>query len=36
MADLRDLYQELILEHSKNPRNYRRIEGGTSREGMNP
>jgi len=36
MADLSDLYQELILEHSKNPRNYRRIPDGVSMEGMNP
>jgi NifU-like protein involved in Fe-S cluster formation len=25
MADLRDLYQEVILEHSKAPRNYREL-----------
>ncbi|MBM4117321.1 SUF system NifU family Fe-S cluster assembly protein [bacterium] len=27
MSDLRDLYQELILDHGRNPRNRRRIEG---------
>jgi nitrogen fixation NifU-like protein len=37
MADLRDLYQELILEHSKNPRNYRVLPGASrSAEGFNP
>jgi nitrogen fixation NifU-like protein len=37
MADLRDLYQELILEHSKNPRNYRELAGAShSVEGFNP
>jgi nitrogen fixation NifU-like protein len=36
MAGLSDLYQELILEHSKNPRNYRRIEDGVTMEGFNP
>ncbi len=36
MAGVSDLYQELILEHSKNPRNYRQIADGVSMEGMNP
>jgi nitrogen fixation NifU-like protein len=37
MSDLRDLYQELILEHSKNPRNFRAIESPTRAvEGFNP
>ena len=37
MADLRDLYQEVILEHSKKPRNFRRLEGASrSAEGFNP
>ena len=27
MGDLRDLYQEVILDHSRKPRNYRAIEG---------
>lgn len=26
MSDLRDLYQEVILDHSKRPRNFRRLE----------
>ena len=26
MPDLRELYQEVILEHSKAPRNYRELE----------
>jgi NifU-like protein involved in Fe-S cluster formation len=26
MSDLRDLYQELILDHTKKPRNFRKIE----------
>jgi len=25
MSDLRDLYQEVILDHSKKPRNHRKI-----------
>ena len=37
MADLRDLYQEVILEHSKAPRNYRELKGADHRaEGFNP
>jgi nitrogen fixation protein NifU and related proteins len=37
MAELRDLYQEVILEHSKRPRNYRVIAGAKrSVEGYNP
>jgi nitrogen fixation protein NifU and related proteins len=37
MADLRDLYQELILEHSKHPRNYRALpEASRKVEGFNP
>ena len=36
MAGLSDLYQELILEHSKHPRNFRRIEDGMTMEGFNP
>lgn len=26
MSDLRDLYQEMILDHSKRPRNFRKLE----------
>jgi nitrogen fixation NifU-like protein len=37
MPDLRDLYQEVILEHSKAPRNYRRMDSAShSAEGFNP
>jgi nitrogen fixation protein NifU and related proteins len=37
MADLRDLYQEVILEHSKAPRNYRALESANHKaEGFNP
>jgi len=37
MADLRDLYQELILEHSKAPRNYRKLDDADHKaEGYNP
>jgi len=37
MADLRDLYQEVILEHSKQPRNFRELGDANHRaEGYNP
>lgn len=37
MPELRDLYQEVILEHSKRPRNYRALEAATRTvEGYNP
>jgi len=37
MADLRELYQEVILEHSKAPRNYRELVAANhSAEGYNP
>lgn len=37
MSDLRDLYQELILEHSKAPRNYRALADPSGHaEGYNP
>ncbi|HEY1799557.1 MAG TPA: SUF system NifU family Fe-S cluster assembly protein [Terriglobales bacterium] len=37
MADLRDLYQEVILEHSKAPRNYRELKTADHKaEGFNP
>jgi nitrogen fixation protein NifU and related proteins len=37
MADLRDLYQEVILEHSKAPRNYRALTSPDRKaEGYNP
>jgi nitrogen fixation protein NifU and related proteins len=37
MADLRDMYQELILEHAKSPRNYRALAPpALQAEGFNP
>ena len=37
MEDLRDLYQEIILDHNKNPRNFRKIENPTCvKDGQNP
>lgn len=36
-ADLRDLYQEIILDHSRNPRNSGEMEGATGEaQGNNP
>ena len=37
MSELSDLYQETILEHNKNPRNFREIEGADrTADGNNP
>jgi nitrogen fixation NifU-like protein len=37
MSDLRDLYQEVILDHGRRPRNFHRIPQATRRvEGYNP
>lgn len=36
MDDLRDLYQDVILDHSRKPRNTGRIAGGRSAVGHNP
>ena len=37
MSELRDLYQEVILEHSKAPRNYRELPAANHKaEGFNP
>ncbi len=37
MSDTRDLYQELILDHGKRPRNFRVLEGADrTAEGYNP
>jgi nitrogen fixation protein NifU and related proteins len=37
MSDLRDLYQDVILEHSKAPRNYREQPAANHKaEGFNP
>lgn len=36
MSELSELYQEVILEHNKNPRNFREIEGAETADGKNP
>jgi nitrogen fixation NifU-like protein len=37
MSDLRDLYQELILDHTKRPRNFGRLENANcTADGHNP
>lgn len=37
MSDLRDLYQEVIFDHNRQPRNFGRLEGATHKaEGFNP
>ncbi len=37
MSDLRELYQEVILDHGKRPRNFRALEGADrTAEGYNP
>lgn len=37
MSDLRELYQQVILDHNKNPRNYRELPDATVKvEGFNP
>lgn len=37
MMDLRDLYQEVIIDHNKNPRNFRAIiEPSVEAKGYNP
>jgi nitrogen fixation NifU-like protein len=35
-GDLDDLYQEVILDHNRRPRNFRVIAGATPHEGYNP
>ena len=35
-AELQDLYQEVILDHNRRPRNFRTIETGQKAEGFNP
>jgi nitrogen fixation NifU-like protein len=36
-AELKELYQQVILDHNKSPRNYRKIENATQHaEGYNP
>ena len=34
--DLRDLYQEVILDHNKRPRNFGTLEGASQAAGHNP
>lgn len=37
MSDLRDLYQEVIIDHNRNPRNFAKLENSTHEaEGFNP
>lgn len=36
MSGLNELYQEVILDHNRCPRNFRVIEGATTQEGYNP
>jgi nitrogen fixation NifU-like protein len=37
MSDLRDLYQQVILDHNRTPRNFRKIEDANrTAEGENP
>lgn len=37
MSDLRELYQDLIIDHNKRPRNFRVLEGANRKlEGYNP
>jgi nitrogen fixation NifU-like protein len=37
MPELQDLYQQIILDHNKNPRNYRELPNATRRvDGYNP
>lgn len=37
MSDLRELYQQVILDHNKNPRNFRELPDATRRvDGYNP
>jgi len=37
MTELNDLYQQVILDHNKRPRNYKKLENATNQsEGFNP
>ncbi len=37
MTELRELYQQIILDHNKNPRNFGKLEGANRvQEGLNP
>ena len=35
-SDLQELYQQVILDHNRRPRNFRSIETGQKAEGYNP
>ena len=35
-TELEDLYQEVILDHNRRPRNFRALEAGRKAEGFNP
>lgn len=35
-AELQELYQQVILDHNRRPRNFRIVEGGRKAEGVNP
>jgi nitrogen fixation NifU-like protein len=35
-AELQDLYQEVILDHNRRPRNFRALDAGRKAEGYNP
>jgi nitrogen fixation NifU-like protein len=36
MSDLQELYQEVILDHNRRPRNFRVLDEGRKAEGYNP
>ncbi len=37
MEDLRELYQEVILDHNRNPKNFKKLENASHiSEGYNP
>jgi len=36
MDEMRELYQETILDHHRHPRNFKKLESGKSSEGYNP
>jgi len=36
VSELRELYQEVILDHSKRPRNYGKLDAGVQAKGHNP
>jgi nitrogen fixation NifU-like protein len=35
-AELQELYQEVILDHNRRPRNFRALDAGRKAEGFNP